>query len=68
MKIICRAGGVTREIEVRKVAVLVKFLKCAVFKDVTSIPNLASLLVSTLICDVPGPLVTTDVIFVEVLV
>ena len=55
------------EVETGKATVLIKLLEHAVFKNVTSIPDPASLLVSTPIGDVLGPLVMFNIIFAEVL-
>ena len=74
VKVVCetgffgQAGGVTGEVETGKVAVLIKFLEGTIFKDMASVPDLASLLVSTPIGDVLGPLLTSGIVFFEVLV
>jgi len=72
IKVICetfifrRAGRLSREVAAGKTAVLVKFLKCAILKNTTSVPNAASLLMSTSVRDVLRPLVTSKVVFFEV--
>ena len=58
VKVVCetgifgRAGGVTGKVEAGKVAVLVEFLEGTILEDMASVPDSASLLVSTPVGDV----------------
>ena len=55
------------EVTTGKPAIFVEFFKGAILKDVIAVPDAATMLVNSPICNISSPFTTSHVVFIQVL-
>ena len=64
--IFCRARRTIGEVTTGKLAVFIEFFEGAILKDMVTVPDAATVLVNSPICNISSPFTMSHIVFIQV--